>query len=207
MRNVYVVTHTQSIHQIEKRVGGWYDTALTPVGKRQANKVGAFLAETLRSCNALVFSSDLRRATETADIIATCINREIILDPGLREMSYGEAEGKPQDWLDDRIVPRPTDGNRLDHRVCDGAESRREFASRIQRSLAEILEHKNKEIIIVSHGFALTFIIMAWMRVPIENMEYCNFSSSPGGITLLHEDDFFNNRGVRYVNRTDHLHL
>lgn len=206
MRNVYVVAHTQSIHHVEKRVGGWYDTSLTDLGKQQANKVGAFFAETLRSYDVLIFSSDLRRAAETANIIAANFNQEVTLEPGLREISYGDAEGKPQTWLDDRIVPQPTDGKRLDHRVCDGAESRRELASRIKRSLENILEHQSKETIIVSHGFALTFIIMAWMRIPIENMDYCNFASSPGGITLLHEDDFFGNRGVKYVNKTDHLH-
>ena len=38
MRNVYVVTHAESIHYIEKNVGGWYDTSLTERGKAQAEK-------------------------------------------------------------------------------------------------------------------------------------------------------------------------
>ena len=29
MKNLFVITHTQSLHHIERKVGGWYDTGLT----------------------------------------------------------------------------------------------------------------------------------------------------------------------------------
>ena len=39
MKNIYVVTHTESIHHIQGLAGGWYDTSLTENGKNQARKI------------------------------------------------------------------------------------------------------------------------------------------------------------------------
>jgi len=204
MSNVFVVTHAQSLHHVERRVGGWYDTSLTDLGRTQAEKTGRFLESAIDS-DAQIFSSDLRRAAETAEIIGRHLHEPVTLDPRLREMSYGDAEGKPQDWFIDRIKPQPADGNRLDHRVYAGAESRREVAERVGAALTDILVKGARDTVIVSHGFASTFIVMAWMKVPAEHMGYCNFPARLGSVTKLHEDERFGNRGVSYICRTDHL--
>ena len=205
MRNVYVVTHAQSLHHVERKVGGWYDTSLTDLGRTQAEKTGRLLESAIDSADIRIFSSDLRRAAETAEIIGRHLHEPVTLDPRLREMSYGDAEGKPQDWFIDRIKPQPADGNRLDHRVYAGAESRREVAERVGAALTDILVKGARDTVIVSHEFASTFIVMAWMKVPAEHMGYCNFSARPCSVTKLHEDERFCNRGVSYICRTDHL--
>ena len=205
MRNVFVVTHSQSLHHVERKVGDWYDTSLTDLGREQAEKTGRFLESTIDSTDIQIFSSDLRRAAETAEIIGKQLQKQVTLDPRLREMSYGEAEGKPQDWFRDRIKPQPVDGNRLDHRVYAGAESRREVSERVGAALTDILRKGARDKVIVSHGFASTFLVMAWMKVPAEHMGYCNFPARSGSVTKLHEDALFGNRGVSYLCRTNHL--
>ena len=205
MRNVFVVTHSQSLHHIERKVGGWYDTSLTDLGREQAEKTGRFLESTIDSTDIQIFSSDLRRAAETAEIIGKQLQKQVTLDPRLREMSYGEAEGKPQDWFRDRIKPQPADGNRLDHRVYAGAESRGEVSERVGAALTDILRKGARDTVIVSHGFASTFLVMAWMKVPAEHMGYCNFPARSGSVTKLHEDALFGTRGVSYLCRTNHL--
>jgi probable phosphoglycerate mutase len=205
MKNLYIVTHTQSIHHIEKKVGGWYDTGLTEHGRKQAVNVARFLKQRINKDPVNLVSSDLKRAAETAVIIGDVLNQKITFDSELRELRYGVAEGREQSWLSARISYTPKVGSRLDHRVCQHAESRREIGSRIEKSLAKIINKTKQNTIIVTHCFALTFIIMAWMKIPVENMDYCNFASNPGGITLLHEDDIFKNRGVKYINETRHL--
>lgn len=205
MRNIYLVTHAQSIHHVEKRVGGWYDTSLTELGRRQAEKTGAFLRSVINSRDVALYSSDLKRAAETAEIIGRRINKRTKLDPRLREMSYGDAEGKPQSWFKNRIKPQPEDGDRLNHRVYNGAESRFEVAERITDALTDILRKDANDTVIVSHGFASTFIIMAWMNVPPTNMDYCSFPAKPSTVTLLHEDDLFGSRELRYLWSKDHL--
>ena len=52
---------------------------------------------------------------------------------------------------------------------------------------------------------ALTFVVSAWIRMPLEAAGYVAFRSTSGGITVLHEDDFFHNRAVVSLNDTSHL--
>jgi len=207
MKNVYVVPHAQSLHHITKKVGGWYDTSLTDLGRTQAEKIGQFLKSTIDTTNVQLFSSDLKRAAETAEIIGKHLQKAVTLDSRLREMSYGDAEGKNQSWFNDQIKPQPTDGNRSDHRVYTGAESRIEVAERVSAALTDALEKNARNTVIVSHGFASTFLIMAWMKIPVDHMDFCNLHTKPGSVTMLHEDDLFGNRSVTYLNKTDHLEI
>ena len=46
MRTIHVVTHPEATHHVEGRVGGWYDSDLTAVGKRDA---AAVIADALYS--------------------------------------------------------------------------------------------------------------------------------------------------------------
>ncbi|MCW4011424.1 MAG: histidine phosphatase family protein [Candidatus Bathyarchaeota archaeon] len=204
MRCVYVVSHAQSLHHVERRVGGWYDTGLTELGRSQAEKTAMFLASEVDG-DAVVFSSDLKRASETAEIIAGRLGASVQLNDGLREMNYGLAGGKSLEWGDEHIVPQPLDGDRMNHRIFDGAESKLELAERVNSALSSILTASVENIVVVTHGFASTFVVMAWMRIPVEYLGYVNLPSKPGCVSKLVEDDFFGNRGVKYLCRTDHL--
>lgn len=205
MKNVYVVTHTEATHHVQRLSGGWYDTSLTENGRMQARKVATALYNEIRERSIPIYSSDLKRCVETADIVAEVFDTTVIFDGNLREASWGEADGKPQEWWSQNIIHKPIDGNKLDHRVFRTAESRREVGTRIQSSLNQILSKPENCSIIITHGFALTFVIMAWLKVPVENMDYCHFQPRSGGVTLLREDDLWGNRTVTFVNKLDYL--
>lgn len=204
MITVYVVSHAQSVHHVERLVGGWYDTGVTEFGRLQAEMTGRFLASEIQG-DALIYSSDLRRASETAMVISGYLDSDVQLDFRLREMCYGVAEGKPRSWGDEHILPKPPDGDRMNHTVFDGAESRLEVARRVRSALDEILAMGAENTVIVTHGFASTFLIMAWMKIPEEHLGYCNLPSKPGCVTKLAEDEPFGNRGLEYLCNTSHL--
>lgn len=204
MRCIYVVSHTQSVHHVEQLVGGWYDTGLTELGRSQAEKTAEFLVSEIKG-DIVVYSSDLKRASETAEMIAAYLDVEVHLDRRLREMSYGVAEGKPKEWGDEHIVPQPNDGDRMNHRVFEGAESKLELATRASSALNDIIAKSEKDIIIVTHGFTSTFLVMAWMKIPVTHLGYCNLPSRPGCVSKLVEGDYFGNRGVAYLCKTSHL--
>ena len=91
----------QARHHTAGLVGGWYDSQLTEFGLRQAAGIGQRLRELVpEDAPAELFSSDLRRAYQTAEVIAWRLGTPIRTIPDLREISYGEAEGRPQAWLD-----------------------------------------------------------------------------------------------------------
>ena len=205
MKNVYVVTHTESTHHVQGLAGGWYDASLTENGRNQARKIAAALYSEIGEQNIPIYSSDLKRCAETAEAFAEVFNSTVFLDRDLREMDFGDAGGKTKEWRDKNIVPKPTDGNRLDHRIFSNSESRRDIGTRIRNSLNRIISKQDDNVIIITHGFALTYIIMAWLKVPVESMDYCSFNGRTGGVTLLHEDDLFENRFVMYINKQDYL--
>jgi probable phosphoglycerate mutase len=204
MKNLYVVAHTESIHHVEGKVGGWFDTGLTELGRAQAVAVAGRLAELLETATPAITSSDLRRARETAEVVAERLKCPLELTPDLRELSYGSAEGRPQRWLAGRFQPAPDD-NRLDHRSIDGAETKREFITRVYRAVDGIVGSDHPDHIIVTHGYAMTFVIARWIGMPLQSAGFVNFRSRSGGITHLQEDDFLRNRTVRFLNSTSHL--
>lgn len=130
----------------------------------------------------------------------------VIQDRRLREKSYGTAEGRPQDWLDERFIAPPAVGDRLNHdEGIPGAETRAAFAARVYSAMEEIIARPAEFQVIVTHGFALTYVIAAWINMPAESLGYVNFRSLPGSITTLRQDDFFGNRQVAALADTLHL--
>jgi 2,3-bisphosphoglycerate-dependent phosphoglycerate mutase len=207
MRTLHVVVHPESAHHVEHLVGGWYDAGLTAAGFRDAVSIAhAVRAAVPEGASVTVRSSDLIRAAAAAHEIAERLRAPVTLDAGLREKSYGVAEGRPQAWLDERFVPPPLLGERMDHdEGIAGAETKQAFATRIfaavERALTEDVDHT----VLVTHGFALTFVVAAWLRLPIASLGFMNLRSTAGGITTLREDDFFRNRQVVRLDDTSHL--
>lgn len=205
MKTLFVVTHTQSIHHTERRVGGWYDTGLTPRGQSDAEATADRLAAMVGDNDVEVFSSDLLRASQTAATIAGRLKRSVVETSDLREMSRGSAGGKPLDWLREREVP-PSDDNRMDHRGgIEDAETRREIATRIYRCLDDIVSRACETQIIVTHGVALTFVIAAWIKMPIDTVGHVFFHAPSGSITHLRQDDFWKGRSVVSLADVSHL--
>src|SRR5262249_23307696 len=141
--------------------------------------------------------SDLKRASEVAIILEDVFQGSVFSDRRLREMCFGEAEGKDKQWQLANFIP-PTGHHRMDHRVYTHAETRRELARRIIDFMNHLEHTMGEHAIIVTHGFALTFVILSWLRIPLEHMDYANVRSHPGGVTLLVEDDIFRNREIAY---------
>lgn len=205
MRDLFLVTHAQSIHHIEKRVGGWYDTELTERGHADASSIAERLFTLIGHSEIEIFSSDLKRASQTADPIGRRFAQPVAQTPSLREISYGIAGGKPQAWLDERYIPAP-DTDRLDHRGnIEEAESRRDVADRVYPFMGALLDRDCETQIIITHGFTQSLVISAWMKVPIDACGFVYYAAPSGSITHLRQDDFFRNRAMIRFADTSHL--
>jgi probable phosphoglycerate mutase len=207
VRTVYVVVHPEARHHLDGIVGGWHDSELTERGRRDAQRIATEIRRRVPAgTSAELFSSDLTRAMEVAACIAQILDVPAVAEPDLREKSYGDAEGRPQAWLEARFIPPPARGDRLDHfEGIPGSETRRQFAVRIYGALSRALEGSAEHLVIVTHGFALTFVVAAWIGMPIEALGYVNLRASAGSITVLREDDRFHNRQVVTLDATAHL--
>lgn len=89
---IYVIRHGQTLFNYLKRVQGWSDSPLTDLGILQAEAVGKHLSSV--SFDA-IYTSDLKRAVDTAKIISDKQSTEISIQISslLREAYYGGFEG------------------------------------------------------------------------------------------------------------------
>lgn len=207
MHEMYVVTHPVAEHTELGLVGGWYDSSLGVGGRKDARSVAQELEARRRDSDVplRITSSDLARCVETAGILASVLGAAVAVDPRLREISFGEAEGRPNAWLAERQVPAPDDG-RLDHRgPIRGAETRREVAVRVGECVRELMADRSHDHVVVTHGYAQTFVITAWLQIPVEAAGFASFAPRPGSITHLRHDGFWRNRTLVDLADTRHL--
>ena len=207
MRELYVVTHPEATHHVDGLVGGWFDSDLTARGLVHAGQIAQALADRLSPAAAVeVFSSDLLRARRTAEVLGKRLGVDVVLNADLREKSYGEAGGRPQAWLDERFIPPPATGERMRHdEGIPDAETKWELAVRAYTALDRILRSKVEHQVVVTHGGTATFLLAAWIGMPIDAAGLVGIRFSPGGITHLREDDHFHNRWIVQLDDTRHL--
>jgi 2,3-bisphosphoglycerate-dependent phosphoglycerate mutase len=91
---ITVVFETHAISEDNERgvASGWSHSRLSDHGREQARELGERRVD---DGIAAVFSSDLRRATETAELAFPSGSPPILLDWRLRECDYGERNGDP----------------------------------------------------------------------------------------------------------------
>lgn len=146
-----LVRHGQSTWNREHRIQGQLDPPLSEEGRRQAERLGRRLAG--RRFVA-VYSSDLRRAFETADAIGKATGASPSPTTGLREIYLGAWEGLTTEEIAQRFpeawalwIAEP----RWD--VVPGGEREAQFEARVNVELDSILErHEHGDVLIVTHG-------------------------------------------------------
>ena len=86
MKHIITVQHTQSVHHTNAMVGSWTDWDLTELGKEQADRIGEKLKTELAGKKPSLYSSDLKRAKQTAEAIAKRLGVQPIFRRELREV-------------------------------------------------------------------------------------------------------------------------
>ncbi len=156
-RVVWLVRHGETTWNHVGWVQGHTDTGrLTRRGCAQDRRVASLL--TGKDVGA-VYSSDLRRARRTAEIIADHVGCEVRTDPRLRERSFGALEGMPLAELPPEVTGifrgRIAD---VDAHADDG-ESLRDLAARCT-DFANWLETEqvDRDVVVVAHGDSIRLL-------------------------------------------------
>src|SRR5512145_1936926 len=87
---VVLVRHGATDWNVQGRCQGATDRELTEVGVRQAEAIAAQLAE--ETVHA-VYSSDLKRARRTAELISATHGLPVLVEEDIRELDHGDLEG------------------------------------------------------------------------------------------------------------------
>ena len=201
-----MVTHPEATHHVDKRVGGWFDSELTDAGRVQAGRIAEALTSRVKA-GATLFTSDLRRTHQTAEAIAARLGCEIQPLVELREKSYGDGDGRPEQWFRERFVPPPERGDRMNHfEGLMGAETKAQWARRVYAGMDVVMADSADQKVLVTHGGSATFVIAHWIGMPVESLGVVSFALAAGSITHLREDDYFHNHSVVSLDETGHLH-
>jgi len=146
-----LVRHGQSTWNREHRIQGQLDPPLSDEGRRQAELLGNRLAGRRF---AAFYSSDLKRAFETAEVIGDVIGLQATPTPGLREIFLGEWEGLRTDELARRFPEAWARWNQEpDWDLVPGGEGSAVFEARVAVAIDAILDrHPREDVLVVTHG-------------------------------------------------------
>ena len=166
----HLVRHGETQWNAEQRVQGQTDVPLNDAGRRQAELTGKRLARVRFEA---VYASDMSRAVETAEIIATASKTAppaVVVDPRLKEVAFGALEGMT--WAEIEVgasgLHVRQEQRDLDFRP-EGGESYRELLSRLGGFAAMLEErHPRGDVLVVGHGAALRALVVRLLRLPDE---------------------------------------
>jgi broad specificity phosphatase PhoE len=154
-RFVYIVRHGTTDWNQSGRIQGHLDPPLNAAGRTQARLISARLAPFGATA---LYSSDLQRTYETAQIISQATALRIVQKTALREMHFGRWQG----WTFQQIRDQDPAGyaarraNPYDM-PPPGGETWRRFYDRAVRALEEILQATTAErLIVVTHSGVCT---------------------------------------------------
>ncbi len=147
---IYLVRHGQSRWNLERRSQGQADApGLTELGRAQAAAAATAIGLDLDAePDPIVRTSDLTRATDTAEIVAAAFGLTVQVDPRLRERSLGRLDGLGYDETHAAVAE--LDWTDPDLRI-GGGESSRELYHRTAEVLAEY-RARQRPVLVVSHG-------------------------------------------------------
>ena len=187
MKHIITVQHTQSVHHTNGMVGSWTDWDLTDLGREQADHIGRKLKDELSGKDVIMYSSDLKRAQQTAEEIAKYLGVKPILRQELRERNLGKCCGKSVQWLRENIeCPEKT----VDDRLFSDGESRRDAWNRLKPFFDEVMSGSDENILIVSHGDLLSIWNAMYLGLTVESFYQVDIHGAAGGVShmFVHDD-------------------
>ena len=180
MKEIYLIRHG-STNLNEKGVyQGWSNEPLNEKGRKRAKILAAKIKASTNGLNNL-YSSDLKRAEETADIFTDVFEISIKWDSNLRELDYGKWEGRSYQELlknDPHNIPwdepekfDPPDGETIE-----------ELRERVLRSWNRIINQRGKTAVI-SHSGPIKLIIIDCIRASLAG--FWRLSVDPGSVSKI----------------------
>ncbi|HEX2648197.1 MAG TPA: histidine phosphatase family protein [Candidatus Dormibacteraeota bacterium] len=148
---VFLVRHGETTWNREHRIQGQSDPSLSADGRRQAELLAGRLAGRRFSA---FYSSDLKRAFETAQRLAGVIGSAPRPDEALREIFLGEWEGLTTEEIAERY---PEAWERWkkepDWDLVPGGEGAARFEARVASAMDRIVGHDHRgDVLVVTHG-------------------------------------------------------
>lgn len=154
MGRIIVARHGRTSWNAAGRFQGHGDPPLDEVGEEQARALAAALAVLDPP---VVVTSDLRRARQTAEMVAGACGADLVVDPALREMDLGTWEALTPAEVEDRFPEEYRRWRAGEDVARGGGETRVEAASRVTPVLLALAASAapGRPPVVVAHGLVL----------------------------------------------------
>ena len=164
-----LIRHGETDWNHEGRWQGQIDIALNQKGREQADQTAKQLKE--RPIEA-IYSSDLQRASQTANILAKAKGLNVQMDARLREIHQGEWQGLLVSEIEARHAALYEQRSKDPYAFAPpGGESTSQVRERVIDFLREIKDrHMGETVAIVSHGFVLAVMQAIYQTEPTTNL-------------------------------------
>ena len=163
MTELTLIRHGLTEHNATRRFQGQSDVPLNAEGRRQAALVAARVAR--RPVGAL-YTSDLARASATADVIGAALGLVPVSRPEFREIDVGAAVGLTREELAARYPE--LFGEAWTHTRFPGGESYEQLADRHARIAREVIaRHRGARVMVVTHGGAIRALVSRLVEIPL----------------------------------------
>ena len=197
---IYFTRHGLTEYNKERRIQGLLDSPLTLEGKEKAKELGARLKD---EGIEIIYSSDQKRAMDSAKIINEALKLDIISDRRLREVSMLSHEGMT--WAEsvatdpdreDLIMQRPdlfNEGGIYPYR--DALEDAIAF-------IFELIKTKYEKVLVMTHGSKLRVITTVLEGFDLKDTNKVElikglslkiYDYNEGKFKLLHDDEDYDN--------------
>lgn len=200
---IYLVRHTQTIGNIEKRLTGRNDYELT----KEGSKMVKLLEEKFRNIEInAIYSSTSKRTIQTVQQIAEEKGLKIIQDERLCEMYFGIYDGWK--WEDvNKVNPKIHGLHVQTNEIMQipKQESTQEVANRMYECIKQIAqENIGKNVLIASHGVAIEAFLRKITNIPFvkKREEYSQKNVAINEVIFIQEEDNFK---VIQINNIEHL--
>ena len=169
-----------------KRWQGHGDPPLNARGREQAR---ALAEELLHVPLDAIYSSDLRRASETASIVAGIAGMDVLLDPELRENDFGDWTGLTRDEVKRRF-PEGVLRRKRGEKGWSGGESYEEMAERAVRAVEAIAAAQpDKQVLVVTHNGPIRAIHAHTLGIPYAEYRLTARSIKKGSVSSVTLED------------------
>lgn len=182
MTRLYLVRHGRTAANEAGRVMGHEPEPLSETGRREVAALAAWLAT--QAPFAAIVTSQMERARETCESIATALGQEYGLEPALNEPAFDGWVGKSIDLLrrDDarfrRYIEDPTDV------PVEGEFTLRSLVARAVRAVHRLArEHAERSILAVSHGDIIRGIIASYAGISLDGLG--RLAVAPASVSVL----------------------
>lgn len=173
---IYLLRHGQSVWNFENKFTGWTDVDLNENGRKEAMNV----AQIAKKLNVnYIFTSDLKRAIQTAEIIENEINNENIImlqHEDLNERHYGVFAGKNKTQIKEEMGEDfVKELRRSYYYKPENGESLCEVKSRVGNYFNTYINPKaqHKNVLIVAHGNSIRALLVHLKIKDEKTIETC----------------------------------